>query len=55
MRARGALARLACVFFCAVAVGSIGEEAYVALPKGGVTPEHVLVIPVTHQGSYAAA
>ena len=34
---------------------SIGTDAYMALPKGGITPEHVLVIPVEHQPSYAAA
>merc|ERR1712137_113148 len=27
---------------------SIGDESYLALPKGGMTPDHVLIIPLDH-------
>lgn len=30
---------------------SIGNHSYVALPKGGLTPYHVLVLPITHHSS----
>ena len=30
---------------------SIGDEAYLALPKGGIVPEHVLIIPMAHVAS----
>ena len=29
-------------------VVSIGEHAYLALPKGGLTPDHVLILPIAH-------
>ena len=29
-------------------VASIGELVYVALAKGGITGEHVLIVPVDH-------
>lgn len=32
----------------------IGEELYVTLAKGGLVPEHLLVIPIEHHGSNAA-
>ena len=31
--------------------GSVGENAYLALPKGQLTSGHVLVIPVVHRQS----
>lgn len=36
-------------------VASVGEECYVALDKGAITDEHVLVLPVEHFPSYLAA
>ncbi|XP_063242249.1 CWF19-like protein 1 [Bacillus rossius redtenbacheri] len=30
---------------------SIGEEAYLALAKGGLVPDHLLILPVTHHQS----
>ena len=30
---------------------SIGNHCYVALPKGGLTPYHVLILPITHHPS----
>ena len=30
---------------------SIGNHSYVALPKGGLTPYHVLILPITHHQS----
>nr|CAD7434267.1 unnamed protein product [Timema monikensis] len=30
---------------------SIGDEAYLALAKGGLVPEHLLILPVTHHQS----
>ena len=30
---------------------SIGDHCYVALPKGGLTPYHVLILPITHHPS----
>jgi len=41
-----------CCALCLLVVGvahSIGEESYVALPKGGVDDNHVLIVPITHQ------
>jgi len=32
-----------------------GEECYVALDKGAITDQHVLVLPVEHFPSYLAA
>jgi len=32
-------------------VVSIGEEVYLALAKGPLVPEHVLILPITHYGS----
>eukprot|EP00163_Fabomonas_tropica_P014910 TRINITY_DN2713_c0_g1_i3.p1 TRINITY_DN2713_c0_g1~~TRINITY_DN2713_c0_g1_i3.p1 ORF type:complete len:190 (+),score=25.03 TRINITY_DN2713_c0_g1_i3:571-1140(+) len=29
-------------------IACIGENVYVALPKGGLHPEHVLILPITH-------
>eukprot|EP00743_Colponemidia_sp_Colp-15_P006571 GILK01007080.1.p1 GENE.GILK01007080.1~~GILK01007080.1.p1 ORF type:complete len:636 (-),score=121.89 GILK01007080.1:14-1921(-) len=33
---------------------SIGENIYVALAKGGIVPQHVLLLPITHYPSYLA-
>ena len=30
---------------------SIGEHSYLALPKGGMTPEHVMILPISHYAS----
>ena len=30
---------------------SIGDHSYLALPKGGLTPDHVLVLPIAHHPS----
>ena len=30
---------------------SIGEHTYIALPKGGLTPYHVLILPIAHHPS----
>ncbi len=30
---------------------SIGDHAYLALPKGGLTPDHVLILPIAHHAS----
>ncbi len=32
-------------------VVSVGEHAYLALPKGGLTSEHVLILPIAHYPS----
>ena len=32
-------------------VVSIGDEVYLALAKGPLVPEHVLILPITHYGS----
>lgn len=32
-------------------VVSIGDHAYLALPKGGLTEDHVLILPITHLAS----
>ena len=29
-------------------ITSIGDECYLALPKGGIVPDHVLIIPLDH-------
>jgi hypothetical protein len=31
----------------------IGDETYIALPKGGIRKEHVLIIPISHEQSFA--
>lgn len=49
-RCRAAFTAAVCLPVC-----SISEEAYLAHPKGGITGDHVLIVPVTHQASYAAA
>lgn len=36
-------------------VVAIGEETYLALPKGGVSDTHALIIPINHHDSLAAA
>ena len=36
-------------------VVSIGNEAYLALPKGGVSDAHVLIIPIAHNDNLATA
>jgi len=36
-------------------VVSIGEECYLALPKGGVSDTHVLIVPTEHCASFATA
>ncbi|KAL4423189.1 hypothetical protein ABPG77_000322 [Micractinium sp. CCAP 211/92] len=36
-------------------VASVGEECYVALDKGAITDQHVLVLPVEHYASSLAA
>ncbi|XP_065902892.1 CWF19-like protein 1 [Dysidea avara] len=36
-------------------VVSVGEQSYLALPKGGLTPEHVLIIPISHYASFTEA
>ena len=30
---------------------SIGNYSYIALPKGGLTPHHLLILPITHHSS----
>lgn len=32
-------------------VGWVGEETYIALAKGGLTKDHLLLIPMEHHGS----
>ena len=32
-------------------VVSVGDHAYLALPKGGLTPDHVLILPIAHYAS----
>ena len=32
-------------------VVSIGEHSYLALPKGGMTPDHVMILPISHYSS----
>jgi len=34
-------------------IAGVGEEMYVALPKGGIQVEHLLVVPVTHEDAFA--
>lgn len=29
-------------------VVSVGEHVYLALAKGGLVPEHLLILPITH-------
>ena len=31
----------------------IGEDTYVALPKGGIRKEHVLIVPISHEANFA--
>jgi len=33
-------------------VVSVGEYSYLALPRGGIVPDHVLIMPVEHQQSW---
>jgi diadenosine tetraphosphate (Ap4A) HIT family hydrolase len=35
-------------------VASVGDEVYLALDKGPITPQHCLVIPIEHYPSWAA-
>jgi diadenosine tetraphosphate (Ap4A) HIT family hydrolase len=35
-------------------VASVGEEVYLALDKGPISPQHCLVIPIEHYPSWAA-
>ena len=30
-------------------------QSYLALPKGGLTPDHVLIIPISHYASFTEA
>ncbi|CAB4064463.1 CWF19-like protein 1 [Lepeophtheirus salmonis] len=32
-------------------VVSVGEHSYLALPKGGLVPDHVLILPIAHHAS----
>ena len=32
-------------------VVSVGDHAYLALPKGGLNPEHILILPIAHYAS----
>ncbi len=32
-------------------VVSVGDHSYMALPKGGLTPDHVLILPISHYAS----
>ncbi len=34
---------------------SIGDESYLALPKGGLVPKHSLIVPIAHTPSCAEA
>jgi len=34
-------------------IASIAEESYIALPKGGIRKEHLLIIPISHETSFA--
>ncbi len=34
---------------------SVGTEVYLALPKGGLVPQHVLIIPIEHEPSMVRA
>jgi len=36
-------------------VVSIGNEAYLALPKGGISDDHALIIPIAHHNNLATA
>uniref|UniRef100_A0AAV1UWX0 Cwf19-like C-terminal domain-containing protein n=1 Tax=Peronospora matthiolae TaxID=2874970 RepID=A0AAV1UWX0_9STRA len=33
---------------------SIGQEAYLAMPKGAICEDHVLIVPIAHEGSTLA-
>jgi hypothetical protein len=35
-------------------VSSVGDEVYLALDKGPITPQHALIIPIEHHPSLAA-
>jgi hypothetical protein len=35
-------------------VSSVGEEVYLALDKGPISPQHALIIPIEHHPSLAA-
>lgn len=35
-------------------IAKVGEEVYVALPKGGLRMEHVLVVPISHEGTFSS-
>lgn len=30
---------------------SIGQEAYLAMPKGAINPDHLLIVPIAHEAS----
>jgi Protein similar to CwfJ C-terminus 1 len=30
----------------------IGDESYIAMPKGGLVPDHTLIIPIAHHQRY---
>jgi diadenosine tetraphosphate (Ap4A) HIT family hydrolase len=33
----------------------IGDECYIAMPKGGLVPDHTLIIPIAHHQRYRLA
>lgn len=35
-------------------MSSVGDEVYLALDKGPITPQHALIIPIEHHPSLAA-
>jgi diadenosine tetraphosphate (Ap4A) HIT family hydrolase len=35
-------------------VSSVGEEVYLALDKGPISPQHALIIPIEHHPSLSA-
>ena len=32
-------------------LNSIGNECYLACPKGAIVPDHVLIVPIAHESS----
>ncbi|RHX96598.1 hypothetical protein DYB25_003088 [Aphanomyces astaci] len=36
---------------CTLRDGSIGNEAYLAIPKGPIVPDHALIVPIQHTAS----
>jgi len=34
-------------------IAAVGDESYITLPRGGITPHHVLIVPIAHTGCFA--